>query len=111
MSSFFHPAFILLEIATSGGDSVAGEQYTLTCTVTISPDLTGTPTVEWTGDEGVMSVTEGTPETSGRVTTLTLTFDPLQDSQDGIYTCNTTLVSGMDTLTVMKTLTLEVIGR
>ena len=102
---------VQVEITGLTDSPVAGEMYSLTCTVTISPDLTGTPTVGWTGDEGVMSVTEGTPETSGRVTTLTLTFNPLQDSQDGEYTCITTLVSGIYTLTVMKTSTLEVMGR
>ena len=80
-------ASLQVEIIPTGGDTVAGEQYTLTCTVTISPDLSGTLTVGWTGDEGKDGVTEGTPMTSGRVTTLTLTFNSLQDSQDGTYTC------------------------
>ena len=76
-------------VITTSGDTVAGEQYTLTCTVTVSESsgLSGTLTVEWTGDEGKTSVTEGKPDTSGRVTTLTLTFNLLQDSEDGVYTC------------------------
>ena len=83
------PASLQVEITTSGGDTVAGEQYTLTCTVTVpeSSGLSGTPTVEWTGDEGKTGFTEGTAETSGRMTTLTLTFTQLRDSQDGMYTC------------------------
>ena len=81
------PASLQVEITTSGGDTVAGELYTLTCTVTVPDDLSGTLTAEWTGDNGKTGFTEGTAMTSGRVTTLTLTFDPLRDSQDGMYTC------------------------
>ena len=85
VSHFLHVATLILEITTSGGDTVAGELYTLTCTVTVpeSSGLSGTLTFGWTGDEGKTGVTEGTAETSGRVTTLTLTFNPLQDSLDG----------------------------
>ena len=113
VSHFLHVATLIVEITTSGGDTVAGEQYTLTCTVTVpeSSGLSGTPTVGWTGGEGKTGVTEGTAETSGRVTTVTLTFDPLQDSQDGVYTCSTTLpVSGMDSATGMDVFTLDVVG-
>ena len=81
------PASLQVEITTSGGDTAAGEQYTLTCTVTVPDGLSGTLTVVWTGDDGMTGVTEGTAETSGRVTTLMLTFNPLQDSQNGDYTC------------------------
>ena len=100
-----------MEITTSGGDTVAGEQYTLTCTVTVPDGLTGTPTVEWTGDEGKTRVTEGRADTSGSVTTLTLTFNPLQDSQDGDYTCSATLpVPEMDPVIGMNVFTLDVVG-
>ena len=113
VSHFLHPATLIVEITTSGGNTVAGEQYTLTCTVTVpeSSGLSGTPTVGWTGDEGKTDVTEGTAETSGRMTTLTLTFSPLQDSQDGDYTCSATLpVPGMDPATGMNVFTLNVVG-
>ena len=113
VSHLLHLVLLILDITPSGGDTVAGEQYTLTCTVTVpeSSGLSGTPTVGWTGDEGKTGVTEGTAETSGSVTTLTLTFNPLQDSQDGVYTCSGSLpVSGMDPATGMNVFTLDVIG-
>ena len=79
---------------TASGVDVAGGQYTLTCTVTVPDGLLqlNTPTVEWVGNEGVMNVTEGTIEvsSSGVSLTTTLTFSPLQDSQDGRYTCRAT---------------------
>ena len=113
MSHFLHVATLIVEITPSGGDTVAGEQYSLTCTVTVpeSSGLSGTPTVVWTGDEGKEGVTEGTAETSGRVTILTLTFDPLQDSQDGDYTCSATLpVSGMDPVIGMNVYIVDAVG-
>ena len=90
LSAPLAPGPLQVEITPNGGDTVAGEQYTLTCTVTVPDGLTGTLTVVWTGDDGMTGVTEGTAETSGRVTTLTLTFNPLRDSQDGGYTCMAT---------------------
>ena len=105
------PGPLQVEITPSGDDTVAGEQYTLTCTVTVPDGLTGTLTVEWTGDEGKTGVTEGTADTSGRVTTLTLTFNPLQDSQDGVYTCMATF-SCQDVIgqTASAVQSLEVVG-
>ena len=103
-----------MEIIPSGGDTVAGEQYIVTCTVMISPDLSGTLTVEWTGDEGKTGVTEGTAETSGRVTTLILTFNTLQYSQDGVYTCTGTFVcqdATDQTFSGLAVLELDVIGK
>ena len=105
---------VLMKITTSGGHIVAGEQYTLTCTVTVpeSSGLSGTPTVLWTGEEGMTGVTEGTAETSGRVTTLTLTFDPLQYSQDGVYTCIATFsCQDMTDQTGLAAQELDVIGK
>ena len=113
VSHFLHVATLIVGITTSGGDTVAGEQYTLTCTVTVpeSSGLSGTPTVVWTGDEGKTDVTEGTAETSGSVTTLTLTFNPLQDSLDGDYTRSASLpVPGMDPVTGLNVFTLDVVG-
>ena len=90
LSAPLAPASLQVEITTSGGDTVAGEEYTLTCTVAVPDGLSGTLTVVWTGYERMTGVTEGTPDTSGRNTTLTLTFNPLRDSQDGDYTCMAT---------------------
>ena len=93
LSAPLAPAILIVEITPNGGgDTVAGDHYTLTCTVTVpeSSGLSGALTVVWTGDERKTGVTEGTPDTSGRNTTLTLTFNPLRDSQDGNYTCMAT---------------------
>ena len=86
------PDTLPVAITASGVDAVAGGQYTLTCTVTVPDGLLqlNTPTVEWVGNEGVMNVTEGTIEVSSSGVATTLTFSPLQDSQDGLYTCRAT---------------------
>ena len=70
----------------------AGESYTLTCTVEVVEGLVVTPDVKWLDpDNNVVatggSITVGSPETSGNTTTLTLTFNPLQTSHGGEYTC------------------------
>ena len=99
-----------MEITSSSDNAVAGEMYTLTCTVT-GPTLGTNLTVEWagTGSGGGldMDVTEGALITMGNVTTLNLIFDPLQDSQDGDYTCMVTFMTD----TSLNTIALNVIGK
>ena len=77
-----------ISISTTGVPT-AGEEYTLTCRVIVSA---GTPTIQWQYSNGNMvttggDITVGSPETSGTVTTLTLTFNPLQTSHGGEYSC------------------------
>ena len=73
---------------TKFGTPIAGEMYSLVCTVEVSP---GSPNVTWMFDGKVVStvgtVTVGSPETSGTTTVLTVTFDPLYTSHGGEYTC------------------------
>ena len=95
-----------MEITPTGDGAIAGVQYTLTCTVTVPES----GTVGWTGHEGKDGVTEGTPDTLDRVTTLTLTFNPLQDSQDGVYTCMAAFDTTDPTICGAAAWTLEVMG-
>ena len=73
---------------TKSGTPIAGEMYSLVCTVEVSP---GSPNVTWMFDGKVVStvgtVTVGSPETSGTTTVLTVTFGPLYTSHGGEYTC------------------------
>ncbi len=69
---------------TSRPDPTAGQDYTLTCEVVVSD---GTPTLQWTGPGG-----ETILEQSG--TTLNLTFSPLNTSNGGEYTCQSTVGVG-----------------
>ena len=72
---------------------VAGNNYTLTCTVTLTNGLSGFPEVMWLNSNGQEIVSEGDttvygPLTSGLITTLILEFDPLRIRDEGLYTCD-----------------------
>ena len=71
---------------------VAGNNYTISCSVTLTNGLSGFPQVIWLNSEGQEILSEGDttvygPLTSGLITTLILEFDPLRVSDEGLYTC------------------------
>ena len=81
------------------GKSIAGEGYSLQCTVTVTGS-NDQPTITWL--MGPMN----TMITSGVVTTgnmSTLTFDPLSASHAGTYTCRATLGGAVQTEEVTVT--------
>ena len=89
---------------SSVGPPVAGYNYTLICTVTLTKGLLGTPTVEWVGSDGQLVVSAEDvivygPVTSGRTTNLTLFFDPIRTRDGGMYICmasvSSTALSGV----------------
>ena len=76
-----------------------GEDFNLTCIVTVVEYLTVEPTVQWSGGSvgsgnGVMV---GDTTHSGVMSMKTLTFSPLCTSHQGAYICqstiNTTLIN------------------
>ena len=88
---------IEIMIGTSGS-SVAGDEYTLTCTVTeLLSGLTNMPTLQWLNSDN--SPVTGNDISVGEVNsmdtsaTLTLTFTPLHTSHGGEYTCTAMLKS------------------
>ena len=82
-------------IISSSGSSTAGETYSLTCSVTISPNPlpanVPSPTFEWFFGPDTSSLPSGvTPPVTtitGNIYTSTLQFSPLSQSHDGMYTC------------------------
>ena len=77
--------------ATSG-TPLAGESYTLTCTVEVVEGLVVDPVVRWLGlsNNTIVSgsnFTVGNPVMDGTITTLTLIFNSLHTSHGGEYTC------------------------
>ena len=77
-----------ISISTTGVPT-AGEEYALTCRVNVSA---GSPSIQWQYSNGSnvttgRDITVGSLETSGTVTTLTLTFNPLLTSRGGEYSC------------------------
>ena len=92
----------------------------MTCTVTVVRGLTVIPEVIWTGPErnltATKNITMGYKQTSGLVTTRSLTLHSLQSSEGGQYSCMAAInISGFETppqissskrLTVISTLTI-----
>ena len=98
------PNPLLVDISQTGS-GVAGDNYTLTCTVTENIDgLTGSPTVQWMGLSG--NVVKDSSSTGDQTSSLTLTFSPLLTSHGGDgYTCEGTAMGGNITANLSLNLT------
>ena len=72
-------------------DGLAGDDLSLTCTVTVVEYLTVVPTVQWSGGSVGLEdgVTESDTSHDGVNSTRTLTFSPLRTSHGAEYTCQT----------------------
>ena len=81
----------------------------MTCTVTVVRGLTVIPRVVWIGPEGNLTATKnitmGYEQTSGLVTTRSLTLHSLQSSERGRYSCMAAIsTSGLKTRSGYKEL-------
>ena len=77
---------------SSIGPSVAGYNYTLTCTVTVTEGMLATPNIWWTNADNQLISSSGDiilhdPLTAGLATNLTLYFDPIRTMDGGTYIC------------------------
>ena len=90
MGSFSAPNSAILTTVTTEGSAVAGQTYSLICTVSVTVSgLLNMPTTSWSGSGPNIEIT--TPSAS----TSVLTFDPLKTShaiEEG-YTCTSSLMS------------------
>ena len=73
----------------------------MTCTVTVVRGLTVIPEVVWIGPDGNLTdtknITMGHKQTSGVVTTRSLTLHSLQSSEGGQYSCMAAInISGFE---------------
>ncbi len=82
---------------TSPPDPTAGQDYTLTCEVIVGE---GIPTLRWTGPGGEIIL-----EQSG--TSLDLPFCPLNTSNGGEYTCQSTVGVGAVNRTATSTIIVQ----
>ena len=83
---------------SSVGLPVAGYNFTLICTVTLTEGLLGSPTVRWVNGNGQQIRSAGDivlydPVTYGLTTNLTLYFDPIRIRDEGSYMCMATVSS------------------
>ncbi len=77
---------------TSEGNSTAGENYTLTCSVSVIEGLVddASVTTSWTNNRGE-PIQPDFMQTSGINKTATLEFNPLLLSHGGQYVCNASI--------------------
>ena len=85
------PFSISVDPITTSGTSIAGEIYSLVCSVSVTGS-TEQPTITWLNPMNRQITSE--VETTGSMNTLT--FNPLATSDAGTYTCRATLGSAMD---------------
>ena len=81
----------------------AGEEFQLTCSVSVVEHLTAQPTVQWSGgsvDSG-NGVTQSDTTHSGVMSMRTLTFSRLRTSHGAQYTCQADI--NISSISVMKT--------
>ena len=69
--------FVVVTISGSGGDQVAGENYTLTCQVT--GGVATASSHRWLKNGSLLNDTSAT-----------LSFSPLRETDPGVYTCEGT---------------------
>ena len=68
---------------------MAGENVSLTCSVTLPGTVSGSPVFQWEGPGGNPSA--AAPTTSGQVVNSTLTLIAVETSQSGQYNCTASL--------------------
>ena len=88
------------------GDPTIGQVFTLTCTARLMEGETGTLDVQWMGVGVSVDGVTIDPDVEINSTTRALTFDPVDESHGGHYTCLATLNGDMDS-SAMYTVTVK----
>ena len=86
---------------TVGRNSTLGQQYTLTCNVSVASGVTGTPTVQWVGPSSSAPIATGGDFTVSSISPYTLTINPLRQSHAGQYTCQATVAGDNGTESII----------
>ena len=94
----------------ASGTSIAGETYSLTCTVSLEQELRESPVIEWIGPDGGV-IENGTPvdvSLNSSSTTMTLLFSPLHTSHGGTYWCRATVTDTAAKIVIMNSSSVNV---
>ena len=95
------PLHTVLVSITAGGNPTLGQQYTLTCNVSVASGVTGTPTVQWVGPGSSAPIVPGGDFAVSSTPPYTLTINQLCPSHAGQYTCQATVGGDTGTASVM----------
>ena len=90
------------------GPPVAGYNFSITCSATVTEGIVGVPVLAWTDSNGrpigsTGDITLNDQVTSGQMTNRTLFFDPIRTSDEGSYICTATLSSPALTVALNST--------
>ena len=114
VSFFFliYPA--LFTNISARGNAIAGESYTLTCTITVTEGVPDTLMANWSGPGLLVGMDEVTSDRvfaqtdrSGSSYSIDLTFHSLRQSYNGEYSCTAHLTTVSLTDTSVNTLTVR----
>ena len=95
---------------SSQGIAIAGQRYTVSCTLTKQTALSATPGITWIDPNGVEVTGLVNSSNTGNTTVYSslLEFNPLMTSHNGLYTCQVTLTSATLSLLLNSTATAAV---
>ena len=98
---------------STGENALNNTDYTLTCTVTPIEGMALPVIVEWVGPDGGVVASQGNVmvgevEVQGTVSTLSLSFSPVLESDAGSYTCRAAItVPWLDTQPLQRSATVH----
>lgn len=92
---FVVPSSVVSVTTSSQGIAIAGQRYTVSCTVTKQAALLVTPEITWINPNGVEVSGQVNSSSAGNTTisSALLEFNPLMTSHNGLYTCQVSLTS------------------
>ena len=97
----------------SQGEAVAGQQYTIICTVAFPLGLTSPISVQWYGSDGLISngseITVGEALTSATNITSSIHFNPLRTSHGGQFSCRATLTSPAPPYSLTRSVDIDIL--
>ena len=101
----FIPLHTVLVSITAGRNPTLGQQYTLTCNVSVITAVFGTPIVQWMWPGSSTPIVTGGDFTVSSTPPYTLTINPLRQSHAGQYTCQATVGDDTETASVVVNIT------
>ena len=95
------------------GETIAGQQYRIVCTVLFPTGITSQVNVRWYGANGLISSGEGivvgeAMMSSGNIT-VSLEFSPLRTSHGGQFSCRTSITSNAAPYTYTRSSEVDII--
>ena len=100
---------------TVEGAAIAGQNYSLTCTLELPEGISTPALLQWLDSTGPITngsgTTVGEPQLAGTTTDITLEFSPLRVSHSGHFTCKATITSPALPYRIVKSAEIDVLAQ